>query len=213
MMTYCIDSGWRCSHERGRLAREFGVHRSAYYRWLPAVLQWGLDALRPRERRKPQMPNHTPPWVEQRVVAFALGYPGFGPKRIAAELAREQWGGLVLSPNGVWRILRRHGISTRRQRLALVAGTAVPPGPERPPAEGPRHIEASGPGDLVQLDCFSVGRLRWKDVEAQVQSLSSTIDAPFRPGRAEPPGPLGDGPRNAFLSPISLHAVVGEDGE
>jgi len=64
--------------------REFGVHRSTYYRWLPAVLQWGLDALRPRERRRPQMPNHTPAWVEQRVVAFALGFPGFGPKRIAA---------------------------------------------------------------------------------------------------------------------------------
>lgn len=142
-----------------RACREFGVHRSTYYRWLPAVLQWGLDALRPRERRKPQMPNRTQPWVEQRVVAFALGYPGFGPRRIAAELAREQWGGLVLSPNGVWRILRRHGISTRRQRLALVAGAAVPPGPERPPAAEPRHLEASEPGDLVQLDCFSVGRL------------------------------------------------------
>jgi hypothetical protein len=34
------------------------------------------------------MANQTSVLVEQRVVAFALGHPGFGPGRIAAELAR-----------------------------------------------------------------------------------------------------------------------------
>lgn len=138
--------------------REFGVHRSTYYRWRPKVLQWGVDALRPRERRLPRMPNQLAPWVEERVVAFALGYPGFGPKRIAAELRQERWGGIVVSSNGVWRILRRHGISTRQKRLSLIAGAALPPAPGREP-EPERHIEAQKPGDLVQLDCFSVGRL------------------------------------------------------
>lgn len=138
--------------------RTFGVHRSMYYRWRPKVLLWGVDALRPRERRKPRMPNQIEPWTEDRVVAFALGYPGFGPKRIAAELAQERWGGIVISPNGVWRILGRHGLSTRQKRLSLIAGAAIPPSPEREPEE-PRHITAEHPGDLVQLDCFSVGRL------------------------------------------------------
>jgi hypothetical protein len=63
------------------------------------------------------MANATSPLVEQRVVAFALGHPGFGPARIAAELARPKWGGIVLSTNGVWRVLRRHGLSTPRQAL------------------------------------------------------------------------------------------------
>lgn len=139
--------------------REFNVHRSTYYRWRPAVLQWGLDALRPRERRKPQMPNHTPPWVEQRVLAFALAFPGLGPRRIAAELARERWGGFGLSPHGVWCVLRRFRLNTRQRRLAFVAGTAVPPEPERPAPEPERHLDAQEPGDLVQLDCFAVGRL------------------------------------------------------
>lgn len=35
------------------------------------------------------MPNQVPAWVEERVVAFALGFPGFGPRRIAAELRRK----------------------------------------------------------------------------------------------------------------------------
>jgi transposase InsO family protein len=138
--------------------RAFGVHRSTYYRWRSKVLLWGADALRPRERRLPRMPNQIEPWTEDRVVAFALGYPGFGPKRIAAELAHERWGGVVVSPNGVWRILRRHGLSTRQKRLSLVAGVAIAPAPERE-AEEERHIAAAKPGDLVQLDCFSVGRL------------------------------------------------------
>jgi transposase InsO family protein len=139
--------------------RQLGVHRSTYYRWRQKVQLWGLDALRPRERRKPRMPNQTPPWVEQRVIAFALGYPGFGPRRIAAELARPQWGGLSLSANGVWRILCRYGLNRRSQRYALVARQAVPPAPERPPDEPERHLQAEKPGDLVQFDCFTVGRL------------------------------------------------------
>jgi hypothetical protein len=35
--------------------------------------------LRPRERRRPRMPNQLSPLVEQRIVAFALGHPGLGP--------------------------------------------------------------------------------------------------------------------------------------
>ena len=34
-------------------------------------------------------------------MAFARGQPGFGPARIAAELARPQRGGIRLSHNGV----------------------------------------------------------------------------------------------------------------
>jgi transposase len=138
--------------------RTFDVHRSTYYRWKRQVERHGLEVLRPRERRRPRMPNQLSPLVEQRIVAFALGHPGLGPRRIAAELARPRWGGLLVSPNGVWRCLRRHGLSTRRKRLALVAGYAAPYEPPRESASG-RHVEASRPGELVGFDCFYVGRL------------------------------------------------------
>jgi transposase InsO family protein len=105
------------------------------------------------------MPNATSPLVEQRVLGFALAHPGCGPDRIAAELARDKWGGLRLSPNGVWRVLRRHGLSTRQKRLALVAGFAAPPAPVPQPPPPERHLDVSRPGELVQLDCFHVGRL------------------------------------------------------
>ena len=137
--------------------RSFGVHRSTYYRWRAQVERHGLEVLRPRERRRPKMPNQLSPLVEERIVAFALGHPGLGPRRIAAELARPRWGGMLVSHNGVWRCLRRHG-STRRQRLSLVAGYRAPYEPPRQPAPA-RHVEAERPGELVGLDCFFVGRL------------------------------------------------------
>ncbi len=40
--------------------RAMGVHPSTYYRWRAQVLRFGLEILRPRERRQPKMPNATP---------------------------------------------------------------------------------------------------------------------------------------------------------
>ena len=138
--------------------RAFGVHRSTYYVWKRRVERHGLGILRPRERRVPRMPNQLSPLVEQRIVAFALGHPGHGPRRIASELRRERWGGLIVSHNGVWHCLRRHGLNTRAKRLSLVAGYAAPYQPPRQP-EPERHVEAERPGELVGIDCFYVGRL------------------------------------------------------
>jgi transposase InsO family protein len=139
--------------------RAMGVDRSTYYRLKRKVDRWGLEALRVRERRRPRMPNQLGPHLEQRVIAFALGHPGYGPRRISAELAREKWGGIRVSEHGVWRVLRRVGLNTRSKRLALIARhqDRYERKPELPPPE--RHIEASQPGEKVQLDCFFVGRL------------------------------------------------------
>ena len=136
------------------VARKIGVSEH-YVRG--TLLAHGPEILRPRERQVPRMANATSPLIEQRVVAFALGHPGFEPARIAAELARPTWGGISWSPNGVWRVLRRHGLSTRARRYGLVAGYAAPPAPERfqPPPE--RHLDVEHPGQLVQLDCFASG--------------------------------------------------------
>jgi transposase len=134
--------------------RAMGVHHSTFYRWKAKVDRWGLEALRIRERRRPRMPNQIGPHLEGRIIAFALGHPGFGPRRISAELAREKWGGIRISEHGIWRVLKRVGLNTRSQRLALIARHADPY--ERKPDQAPpaRHIDASLPGEKVQLDCF-----------------------------------------------------------
>jgi transposase InsO family protein len=139
--------------------RVFGIHRSTFYVWKRRVERHGLEILRPRERRRPRLPNQLSPFVEERIVAFALGHPGYGPQRIASEPGQERWGGIVVSHNGVWRCLCRHGLNTRQKRLSLVAGYAAPYQPPREP-EPERHLEAERPGELVGIDCFFVGRLQ-----------------------------------------------------
>jgi transposase InsO family protein len=118
--------------------------------------------LRPRERRRPQMPNQLPKMVEERIVSFSIAHPGLGPRRVSSELAREKWGGIVVSANGVWNVLCRHGLNTRAKRLGLIAGYAAPYEPPRDPAPE-QHIDVSRPGELVGIDCFYVGRLKGTD--------------------------------------------------
>lgn len=138
--------------------RTFGVHRSTYYAWKRQVDRHGLEVLRPRERRKPKMPNQLSKMVEERILSFSIAHPGLGPKRVAAELGREKWGAIVVSPNAVWKVLCRHGLNTRAKRFALVAGYAAAYEPPRDP--GPeQHIDVDRPGELVGIDCFYVGRL------------------------------------------------------
>jgi transposase InsO family protein len=139
--------------------RAMGVDRSTYYRLKRRVDRWGLEALNVRERRRPRMPNEIGPHLEQRIIAFALGHPGYGPRRISAELAREKWGGLRISEHGVWRVLVRVGLNTRSKRLALIARHRDPYERQPDPAPPERHIDADVPGEKVQLDCFFVGRL------------------------------------------------------
>ena len=109
--------------------RVFGIHRSTYYRWRGPVVRSGLEMLRPRERRPPRMPNQTSQLVEQRIVAFSLGHPGLGPRRISATLAQERWGGIVVSPNGVWKVLRGPNpgcaIAKLRIRSSIIRGNAL----------------------------------------------------------------------------------------
>jgi transposase len=150
--------------------RTFGVHRSTYYAWKRQVDRHGLEMLRPRERRWPRMPNAFPKMIEERIVSFSIAHPGLGPRRVASELAREKWGGIIVSPNGVWKVLCRHGLNTRTKRLGLIAGYAAPYEPRCDP-EPERHIDVSRPGELIGIDWFYVSRL--KGTEGAIWQLTA----------------------------------------
>ena len=173
-----------------RACRELGYHRSLYYRWKPVVERQGLEMLRPRERRQPRMPNQLPPRIEERIISFSLGHPGLGPRRVAAQLALPMWGGVVVSASGVLKVLRRHGLGTRIQRLGLVAGYAAMPEREAPPTPEPLHLDVERTGDLVQVDCFYISRLSgtrgrtWQYTAIDV--ASSFVWAASRSARSTP---------------------------
>ena len=43
--------------------RQIGVSRQRYYEWKKLAERYGLDALEPKARRRPQLPNATPTHV------------------------------------------------------------------------------------------------------------------------------------------------------
>ena len=79
-------------------------------------------------------------------VAFALGHPGLGPRRISARAARPEWGGLVVSGNGVWKALSStgstHAPSASRSSPATARPTSRPPMPSPSRTSTPRGRRA-----------------------------------------------------------------------
>jgi transposase InsO family protein len=147
--------------------RELGISRSLFYRWRKRFERYGPEGLHPRRTRARRgRPPEVPAHLERQVLAQALAWPTWGPKRLAVQLARE---GLTLAPSTIYRLLRRSGLGTRRERLGVLelhsaeqAGLLTERTRERMRRARRRatHVEASLPGELVCLDCFYIGKLK-----------------------------------------------------
>ena len=142
-------------------SRVFGVSRKTVHDWKRLSEAYGLDALMPKTRRAPAMPNATPTWVVEELLAEAVVRPTLGADRYAEILAER---GFVLSRSGTQKLLNRCGLGRRRQRVAALAQlTAATTGLVTEAAlEGPFgfcHF-AARPGDLVALDSFFIGKLK-----------------------------------------------------
>jgi len=141
-----------------------GIHPSTFYDWRTRVDRGGPEALGwvgARSRAK------TPQRVrfESEVVALALANPPWGPKRLFYELERR--GIDAGSVSQVWRVLKMHRLNRRalRYRVMTVALGLNEADQHRDQvlARAPRPVgvlAANEPGDLVQLDCFQIGRLK-----------------------------------------------------
>ena len=141
--------------------RTFGVSRTSYYRWAARAQRYGLAALLPKGRRPPVMPTATPPDQVEAVLAEAVARPTIGAQRLVEHLADR---GVRLSASGVQKLLVRHRLGRRAQRVtALAQLTAATTGILTTQAkDGPFgfcHF-AARPGDLVALDSFYVGKLK-----------------------------------------------------
>ena len=185
--------------------RAMGIHHSTFYRWKKQAERYGLEMLRPRERRLPRLPNATaasrprPCVIEQRVVAaFALRAPSRARLRDVLErIAARAWQrprqvgrrhSLLSHEVPDWRTAtswRQYALRRPRPQQVQLGRSDLPPRasspaagpPNLPPSSPPtqagadtarrraeRHLEASRPGELVQFDCFHVGRsIGWVD--------------------------------------------------
>lgn len=102
--------------------KTFGVSRTRFYEWRNVAEQYGLEALMPKERPAPQMPNATPTWVVNELLTLAVTEPTIACRQYADRLEDR---GHNIGKSTVQDILVRHGLGRRHQRVARAAAIAA----------------------------------------------------------------------------------------
>ena len=142
--------------------RQMGVSRTRYYEWRNATAAYGLEALIPKPRRRPQMANETPTHVVADLLSLAVIEPTIGCRQYADRLGER---GYVISKTTVQKHLVDHNLGRRHQRVARAAAiTAATSGLITEAARDDDLFGfclcAAGPGELVALDSFYIGNLK-----------------------------------------------------
>jgi len=149
--------------------RVMGYSRDTFYRVRNAYEEGGLDALKEKNRKVPNLKNRIAEEVEKAVVDLACDNPSLGQKRASDVLRRE---GIFISAAGVRCVWLRHGLETFAKRLKAlekqVAETggilteaqlrALEKAKEEKIAWG--EIETEHVGYLGAQDTFYVGTLK-----------------------------------------------------
>lgn len=91
-----------------KTCRYYGISRQVYYKWLRRYEEEGIEVLRDRSRAPHSCPHATRAEVVGKIISLRKHYH-FGPHKIAMYLAR--YHDITISPSGIWRILRRLGMS------------------------------------------------------------------------------------------------------
>lgn len=148
--------------------RDLGISRTLFYRWRKLYERYGRDGLRPGPVEMPDHPRRTPPHIERMVLAWAVAQPTRGPAFLAGKVRQHH--DVIVHPSTVYRILKRHGLQTRFERLVVLEQHAAETAgllTERTRSEllrsrghKPRHVQASSPGELVCIDTFYIGKLK-----------------------------------------------------
>jgi transposase InsO family protein len=154
-----------------RACREFGISRTLFYRWRKRYMLYGPDGLHPRRQTAQRgRPPALSVQEERTILALALAWPTWGPAQLSNQLRHPDHGGLRVAPSTIYRLLRRRGLQTRWERLAVLevhsaqAAGLLTERTRRQLAAAQRrqapHIQASKPGQLVCLDTFYIGKLK-----------------------------------------------------
>lgn len=150
--------------------RVSGVSRQHFYDLREAYQSGGIEALREKNRRKPNAVNRVAPDVEAEIVRLGQEQPAWGQVRVANELRTK---GILISSGGVRCVWIRNGMETMKKRLAKLDEKAAKEGivfTEAQVAALERlkvrdevqsdSIETHHPGYLVSQDTLYVGYIK-----------------------------------------------------
>lgn len=147
-----------------------GISRTHYYEIKQAFEKYGAEGLAPVSRRRPKMPNQTPPQLERQILEMTERYPSYSYVRLSGQLRLV---GVGASPAAVRYTWQRHGLTLRIQRLLwLEQKTAARGGvltesqlrllqKHRGRLRDPeQHVDAPRPGFLLCQDTYFVGTIK-----------------------------------------------------
>jgi len=153
-----------------RACKTAGISRSHFYEIKAAFEQYGREGLAPQPRRRPRMPNQTPPELEAQILRMTQEYPTTGYVKLADQLKLIGVPAAASQVRGVW---LRHGLLKKYDRLLwLEREAAATGGPltervrrllaryERHTADPAQHVEAPYPGYLGCQDTYFVGTIK-----------------------------------------------------
>jgi transposase InsO family protein len=141
--------------------RVFGISRTRYYEWKGVADRYGLEALMPKARRAPQMPEATPTHVIEALLTLAVASPTIGCRQYADRLGDQ---GFSIAKSTVQKHLVAHNLGRRSQRLARAAAIAAATSGLMTEAAKDEPfgfcLASGGPGELVCVDSFYIGKLK-----------------------------------------------------
>lgn len=153
-----------------QLCKTAGIARSSFYEIKKAYEQFGREGLRPKPKRRPRMPNETPPEIVEKILDMTRRHPSYSYNRIANQLQLE---GVGISGTGVRKVWARHELTKKLDRYLWLEqeskegrGTMTEKALKairrlkRLEEASDQHIEAHTPGELLSQDLYYVGFIK-----------------------------------------------------
>lgn len=91
-----------------------GVSHDFYYKHRKRFEKHGIEGLKEKQRKRPDMPNQTKASIEQKILDYSLENPTFGKNRVSLELRIH---GIWISPSGIASIWNRNNMRNKNDRL------------------------------------------------------------------------------------------------
>lgn len=94
--------------------RVFGISRPTYYKWYNRYKKYGVEGLKDKVRKEPEMPNKVSKEVENIILDYVIETPKYGPRRISQDLEEMD---IDVGEMGVYNVLKRNGLNLMENRI------------------------------------------------------------------------------------------------
>jgi len=150
------------------VCRRRGISRTQFYEYKRRFQTHGFEGLVDLPPVHKSHPQTTPPEVVEQLLALSGDNPMWGCNRLSTELSLR---GVSLSGVTIQKILEKHGLGSKYERLLKLETRALEEGLELTaeqvaaiekanPCFKERHVESSRPGELLNQDTFYVGHFK-----------------------------------------------------